>query len=200
MAIVNPTSPTFLQQIAPIVVANGSSNALSTLDLRTSFGAWAIGRIGRRVATALNRSGYISIRRTKNDSIVIPNTFFDMLSSTVAASSNTIASGGAAGTDTVTLTSASSFAIGDTICLHSDDSLANRVEWSRIVSISSNTLTVERAFRISHNAADRVTTQGDVYTYWLPGGDIYEFRAINNSNQDLLFALDIVQYISDTVS
>jgi hypothetical protein len=123
-----------------------------------------------------------------------------MYNQIAVAISNTVASGGASGTATVTLTSATSFAVGDFICLHSDDANANRVEFARIVSISSNTLTVEFNFATSHNAADRVTTMSENYEIVIPGGDIYEIRAVNNSGQDLVFALDAIIDPGDTTA
>lgn len=200
MATVTPTSPTFTAVEAAVVVASGSAGTLRTLDLKTKFGAWLLVRIGRRAATALTRSGYVSVRRSDNDAVVLPNTNRDCVSQTAAAQSNTVASGGSSGSDTVTLTSATGFAVGDTICLHSDDTSANRVEFARVVSISSNTLTVERNFRTSHNANDRVTSLADVFEVWLPGGDIYEIRCINNSGQALVFVVDAIEYASDTVA
>lgn len=200
MAAITPTTPTYSQIFAPAVVATGAAGTRYTLDLTTKRGAFLYGRIGRRVATALTRSGYIAVRPTKNAGLAYPSSRYDLISSTPAAISNTVASGGAAGTGTVTLTSATSFVVGDTVCLHSDDSNGDRVEFARILAISGNVLTVDFDFAVSHDAADRVTTMGDVITQWLPGGDIYEIRAVNGSGQALVFALDAVVDNGDTVT
>ena len=200
MSTITQTSPTFTQVFAPVVITTGNLGTRYTLDLKTKRGAWLLGRIGRRTSTALTRTAYISIRKTDNAGMVFPNTRYDMYCQIAAAISNTVASGGSSGTNTVTLTSATSYAVGDVICLHSDDSNANRVEWARIVSISSNTLTVEYNFATSHNANDRVTTMGECFEMWLPGGDIYEIKAVNNSGYDLLFALDAIVDEGDTVT
>jgi hypothetical protein len=200
MAVVNPTSPTFSTVDTAQVLATGANGTVRTLDLKTAVGAWLYGRIGRRGATALTRAGYYMIRSTQNATIVHPNSNRDMVSSIGTAISNTVASGGASASNTVTLTSATSFAVGDTICLHSDDTSANRVEFSRVVSISSNTLTVEENFVVSHNAADRVTTQGDCFAIWLSGGDSYTIRAVNNSGQSLVFEMYAATYASDTIT
>jgi hypothetical protein len=200
MGTITPTTPTTSQILAPVVITTGNVGTRTTLDLTTKRCAYLLGRIGRRVATALTRPGYIAIRKTRNAGFVFPNTRYDMYNQIAVAISNTVASGGASGTATVTLTSATSFAVGDFICLHSDDANANRVEFARIVSISSNTLTVEFNFATSHNAADRVTTMSENYEIVIPGGDIYEIRAVNNSGQDLVFALDAIIDPGDTTA
>jgi len=200
MATVTRTSPTYTQIEAPVVLATGNYGTLRTLDLKTKYGAWLYVRIGRRAATALTRSGYVTIRRTDNDTLVLPVPSFDVISQTVAAISTTLNGATSIGDTTVVLTSATSFAIGDTICLHSDDTNANRVEFARIVAISSNTLTLERALRVAHNNLDRVTTLADVAMVYLPGGEHYEIRCINNSGQSLLFAIDAVEEVSETIT
>lgn len=198
MATITPTSPTFTQIEAPVVIATGNKGTLRTLDLKSKWGAWVLVRIGRRVGTALTRAAYVSIRKTDNDTIVFPNTLRDCISQIAAAQSNTVSSGGSSGSDTVTLTSATGFAIGDTICLHSDDTNASRVEFARVTNIATNQLTVERNFRTSHNANDRVTSLADVFEVWLPGGDLYELCCINTSGQSVVFAIDAIEYVSDT--
>lgn len=192
MGTITKTTPTYSQIEAPVVIASGSLGTLRTLDLRTKFGAWLYVRMGRRVATALTRAAYVAIRRTDNDTLVLPNQMFDQISQTIAAQSNTLSAGTSIGDGTITLTSATGFAIGDTICIHSDDSNANRVEFARVVSIASNTLTLERNLLVAHNSADRVTSLADVTAIWLPGNERYEVRCINNSGQAVVFAIDAV--------
>lgn len=198
MATITPTALTYTQVFAPVVVATGANGTRYTLDLTTKRGAWVYGRIGRRAATALTRSGLIAIRPTKNSTIPLPATGFDLVSGIVAAISTTLNGAVSISDTTYVLTSAASFAVGDVLCLHSDDTSANRVEFSRVASISSNTITPEFAVSLAHNSADRVTTQGEVHVRWLPGGDVYEIRAINNSGQDLVFALDVAVDNGDT--
>jgi hypothetical protein len=171
-------------------VATGNRGTRTTLDLTTKRGAWLNGFIGRRAATALTRSGMIAIRPTQNSTQPLPGPRFDMVSSIAAAISTTLNGAVSAAATSYVLTSATSFAVGDILCLHSDDSTASRVEFSRVHSISSNTITPEFDVAIAHNNADRVTTQADAFiNFWLPGGDVYEIRPLNNSGQDLVFAL-----------
>jgi hypothetical protein len=192
MALITKTNPTYTQVEAPVVIASGSLGTLRTLNLKTKFGAWLYVRMGRRVATALTRSAYVAIRRTDNDSLVLPNQMFDAISQTAVAQSNTLSANTAVGDGTCVLTSATGFAVGDTICLHSDDTNAQRVEFARIVSIATNTLTLERNMLVAHTSADRVTSVADVQSIWLPGNETYEIRCINNSGQSMVFAIDCV--------
>lgn len=190
MALITKTNPTYTQIEAPVVIASGSLGTLRTLNLKTKFGAWLYVRMGRRVATALTRSAYVAIRRTDNDSLVLPNQMFDAISQTAVAQSNTLSANTAVGDGTCVLTSATGFAIGDTICLHSDDTNAQRVEFARIVNIATNTLTLERNMLVAHTSLDRVTSLADVQSIWLPGNETYEIRCINNSGQSMVFAID----------
>jgi hypothetical protein len=199
MATITPTTPTFTTLLAPQVVTTGNIGTMATpLDLKNKRGAYLYGFIGRRGATALTRPAYIMVRPSNNGNTVVPSAIHDMVSSIATAISNTVASGGASGATTVTLTSATSFAADDYICLHSDDTAGNRVEFARVVLVSTNTLTVDTPFETSHNAADRVTTMADRFRTWIPGGDIYDFRAVNNSGQDCVFALYAVVDNGDT--
>lgn len=200
MALVTRTSPTFAQVEAPIVIASGSLGTLRTLDLKTKDGAWLYVRMGRRVATALTRAAYVAIRRSDNDTIVLPIQTYDVISQTAAAQSNTLSAGTSIGDGSITLTSATGFAIGDTICLHSDDTNANRVEFARVTNIATNTLTLERNLRVAHNSADRVTSLADVRAIYVPGGEHYEIRCINTSGQSIVFAIDQVTEEGDTIT
>lgn len=206
MASVTKTSPTFVQIEAPVVLATATLGTLrnptnvAELDLRTKQGAWVYVRMGRRVGAALTRAAYVSIRRTDNETLVLPIQTYDVVSQIATAQSNTLSAAANLGDGSITLTSATGFAIGDTICLHSDDSNAQRVEFARIVNIATNTLTLERNLRITHNSTDRVTSLADVRQIWIPGGEQYEIRCINNSGQSVLFAVDMVVDNGDTIT
>lgn len=204
-ATTTPTTPTFLSPapIPAVVLASGDTLGVRyTLDLKGKKGALLFVRVGRRLNTALTRSGWVICRRTDNDALVHPFSAYDTetFSSTTAAASSTVSSGGGSGTNTVTLVSATGFAIGDLICLHPDDTAAERVEFARIHAIASNTLTVDRAFRVSHNSADRVTNLATLRTIWVPGGDVWEIYAANNSGQSLLYHVEGYTEDSDTTT
>lgn len=138
MATITPTALTYSTVVAPVVVATGNRGTRTTLDLTTKRGAWLNGFIGRRAATALTRSGMIAIRPTQNSTQPLPGPRFDMVSSIAAAISTTLNGAVSAAATSYVLTSATSFAVGDILCLHSDDSTASRVEFSRVHSISGS--------------------------------------------------------------
>lgn len=191
MNTASPTTPSFLSPapVPAVVLADGAKGTAYSLDLRTKFGAWLYVRIGRRVTTALTRSGYVMIRPSANDAVAHPGTAYDRLSSTAAAgAATTLASGASAGAETISVASATGLAVGDTLCLHSPDSSANRVEWARVMGISGTTITLEEPLKTAHNSADAVSNGADVFDrMWLPGGDKYTIRAVNPSGQALVF-------------
>lgn len=200
MALVTKTVPTFTPIEAPVVIDSGSMSVLRNLNLKTKIGAWLYVRMGRRVVTALNRSAYVAIRRSDDDTLVLPSQSYDVLSQIATAQSNTLAAATIIGDGLITLSSAAGFAIGDTICLHSDDTNANRVEFARIANIATNTLTLERNLRVVHNSADRVTSLADVRQIWIPGGEQYEIRCVNTSGQAIVFAIDAVTDEGETIT
>jgi len=203
MATANPSTPTFSQILLQVLASGTTLGTKFTLDLKTKFGAFVVPMIGRRGATALTRPGYIAIRRTQNDdsSNQIPSTFFDFVSSIATVNSTTVSSGGSSGTNTVVLASGTGFAAEQWVCLHSDDTNCSRVEFVRTIDLTSATIAIDRNFKVSHNASDRVTNGADVSgPIWLPGGDIYEFGAVNNSGQALLFQVLAQTYDSDTIA
>lgn len=201
MALVTKTLPTFTQIEAPVVLANGSVGTLRTLDLKTKQGAWFYVRMGRRVATALTRAAYVQIRRTDNDTLTLPIQTYDIISQTASAASTTLSSAQSIGDGTITLTSSTGFAVGDTVCLHSDDTNANRVEFVRLVeNTTGTTWRLERNLRVAHNSTDRVTNIADVRAIYVPGGDHYEIRCMNNSGQSIVFAIDQVTEEGDTIT
>ncbi len=200
MAVVTKTAPTFSQIEAPVVIASGSVGTNRTLDLKTKIGAWLYIRMGRRLGTALNRAAYVLVRRSDNDTLVLPAQTFDVVSQIATAQSTTVSTASAIGDQTVVLAAIGTFAIGDTICLHSDDTNANRVEFARIINIASTTITVERPFRTAHSIGDRVTNLADVRQVYIPGGDIYEIRCINTSGQSIVFAVDAMIDEGETIT
>lgn len=193
------TASTFTQIEAGTVIAAGSQGTLRTLDLSAKYGAKLRVFIGRRVATALTRFGYVSVRPTANDQILIPETRLDGISSTAVAIATTLNGATSIGASTITLTSATSFAVGDTICI-SDSSAARVPEWARVLSISGAVLTLERNLRVAHNSGDEVITMGDVQSIDLPGGEHYEIRCQNNSGQALVFRVEAVIDNGDTTA
>ena len=198
MALVTKTLPTFTQIEAPVILATGSQGTVRTLDLCEKYGAVILSRMGRRVVTALTRAAFISIRRTHGNTLVSNAQTYDIQSQTAAVVAPTVSSGGASGTNTVTVSSVTGLTVGDTICLHS--AAAERVEFARIFSIAGLVLTVEKNFRVSHNATDIVTNLADDRQMFIPGGDIYEITCHNNSGQSILFEVYATTDNGDTIT
>lgn len=188
MAAITKTTNTFSSIQAATVLTTGSLGTLATLDLKNKDGAYIHCMIGRQATTALTRAGYVAIRKTDNDTLVIPNTQYDVITQLTASINTTLSASASIGDGTITVTSATSFAVGDTLCL--SGASAARTEFCRIASISGTTFTLERNLRVAHDSGDGVRTLSDVFTQWIPGGDIYEIRSINNSGQSLLFQID----------
>lgn len=196
--VFTPTAPTFSTPIANTSYASSATPGTTvTLDLTTKFGAWLHGRIGRNAAAALTRAAYIAIRRQINGTLIHPSNAYDMVSLIAAVNATTVASGGAAGATTMVLASGSGFAAQNICCAQ----LAGaRCEFFQITNLTTATITIDRSggFRTTHNASDVVTNGADVFSIWIPGGDIWEITPVNNSGQTVIMRLDAAVYASDT--
>ena len=201
MATISPNTFTFTTVLAPVSQAT-STTPLTTyvLDLRQKWGAFIIPVIGKTNATALTRSAYFAIRPTFNGNNILPVTaydFYSQLSNNTATT--TVASGGAAGAATVTLTSGTGFAVGNVICLSSGSS---RIEFANVADVTGAVVTIDRStgFITSHNATDNVTNGVDIGRIWIPGGDQYEITPMNNSGQTVILACYAEIYASDNAA
>jgi hypothetical protein len=202
MSLVTPTTPTVVTAPIPAaVLATATLGTRSTLDLRTKWGAWVYPRIGRRAATALTVACRIVIRRTfNNDATLHVSQSLDRVSSTAAVIATTLNGNTSIGATTAVLTSGTSFAAGDIVCL--SDASATEVEFARVSSISTNTLTFDAPLKLAHTSGIAVTNGADVFApVFLAGGATYEFRADNGaSGQSVVFELLAATYDSDTIA
>lgn len=195
-----PTSPTFTSPapIAVQIVSNSSMSTRATLDLKTKRGATLLCRIGRRASTTPTRGGYIAIRNSDNDTLVHPSQRFDVLmqSPTTACAATTLSAQSNAGTNTCTITSATGFAVGDTVCISTS---GGAMEFNRIVAISGTTVTLEFNFRSNAANGATFTNLADTRVVYVPGGDTYEIRAVNYSGLDLVFEVQSIVDEGDQV-
>lgn len=202
MSIVTPTTPTVLSApIVAAVIATATLGTRGTLDLRTKWGAWVYPRIGRRAATALTVASRIVIRRTfNNDATLHVSQSMDRVSSTAAVTATTLNGSTSIAATTAILTSGTGFAAGDIICF--SDASATEVEFARVSSISTNTITLDAALKLAHTSGIVVSNGADVFApMFLPGGATYEFRADNGaSGQSVVFELLAASYDSDTIA
>jgi hypothetical protein len=184
MPLVTKTSPGLSVPIAAQLVATGNIVvAGSLLDLRTVPGAYITTFIGRQSGTPTS-AAYFAIRPTNSNGDVIPITTFDHVGQgpTTACSATTVNQAGGLSTsqNTVTVTAAGSLARGDTICVF--NSGGTNVQWNRISGGSGTSWTVERNWRVANANGDNFTNLADVRKIWIPGGDQYEFRFVNQSS------------------
>ena len=200
MSTVTKTASTFTTVQSIGIVTNGNLGTLQTLDLTTKIGAALLVWIGRRSNTTPSRAGYMSIRNSDNNSLVFPSSVFDVVNQgpTTAAASTTLSAGASSGSGTLSLTSATGFAIGDTICL--SESGGTRLQFGRIANISGTTVTLERNLRATSNSGDTVTNLADARRVYIPGGDVYEIRGVNYSGLDLVFAVEAIVDNGETIT
>lgn len=200
MPYVYKTQPSFSSIEAINILANGSLGTLRTLDLRAKIGATLLVWIGRTASTTPTRSGYVAIRNSDGNNVVFPGQIYDVVGQgpTTAAAATTLSAGASAGAGTISVTSATGFAVGDTLCL----SVAGgaRLQFCRIASISGTTFTLERNLRIASNSGDTVANLSDARRLYIPGGDIYELRSINASGLDLVFAIEAIVDEGETIA
>jgi hypothetical protein len=183
-ALVTKTSPTFSTLISAQLVATGNIVvAGSLLDLRTVPGAFITTFIGRQSGTP-TRAAYFAISPTNNNADVISLGTFDHVGQgpTTACSATTINQSGGLSTsqNTVTVAAAGSLAVGDRICVF--NSTGTAVQWNRISGGSGTSWTVERNWRVANANGDNFTNLADVLKIWIPVGDQYEFRFVNQSS------------------
>ena len=193
-----PTTPTYQTPLAIGIVSNSAMSSRVTLDLKIKRGATLLVRIGRRAATTPTRAGYVAIRNTENDTIVHSSQRFDvaMQGPTTAAASTTLSAGSSAGTNTVSLTSATGFAVGDTVCISTS---GGNMEFNRIVAISGTTFTLEFNLRLAAASGATFSNLAEIRSLYILGGDIYEIRAVNYSGLDLVFEVQAVVDEGDQV-
>lgn len=195
MAVIIPTAPTFSDVEAAIVLATATQGTRRTLDLTTKLGAWLLVRIGRRVLTALTNPGRVIVRATSNDTVIHPSPVLDRVTDTVLAVAPTLTSGTAIGDMTIPVSSITGLSStgGDVLCLHSDDTAGSRVEFVDTDLASGSTVTLRSPLKLAHSSGDRVTNKADVFPpLWLPGGDIYAIRCLNQSGFSLVFEVKAI--------
>lgn len=133
----------------------------SVIDVATKVGpATAIVKMGRTVATALTNEVIFRLEgsaKTSGNDEWVPIYTWTSSSGKTAASSTTLNGATTAGNTTTVLTSGTGFVSGDHVYIRETGTPENS-EWSRVKSISTNTVTWEEAQTRSHttgiNAAD----------------------------------------------
>lgn len=152
-----------LTQQATAVVTLGSAVDVST----KAYGQVFI-KVGRTVATALTNELKFRLEASSqssgNDEWVPIWEGTTVKGKTASISSTVNDASFNAGDTTVTVTSAASMVAGDVIYFRETGTPANS-EWCRIVSISSNTLTLEEATTRNHTNSINVATQAEEISF-----------------------------------
>lgn len=166
--------------IAPTRISFGGAVVVGTLDLRLKLGARIFLKIGRLAATALQSSIAVFIRPVWNNGSADgrhPSTtlLFSQYSASVAPYVNGNA---AAGSRTLVVSSGTSIAAGDVLCISDNGGAAfTRLEFVTVSKISGTTITLVEPLGFDHTAAqqDIVTRLADCFpAQTIPGGSLYE--------------------------
>lgn len=167
--------------VAPQAVAAAAASVRGTLDLRGKFGAYLFCKIGRLTTTVLAAGINVYVRRVLNNGAAGPALhpigaqFQSQLAVTVCP---TVATSAAAGDKTLILSSGTSMAEADVICISdSGGTTFARTEFNIVSKVSSATLTLVNGLEYAHTSgqADIVSRLADVFApMWLSGGSLYE--------------------------
>lgn len=184
MSTVAPNYTDNVSVVAAQAVAAAAASVRGTLDLRAKFGAYLFCKIGRITVTALAAGINVYVRRVLNNGTPGTNLpaihpsgaqFQSQIAVTVAP---TVATTAAAGDKTLVLSSGTSMAEADVICItDSGGTTFARMEFNIISKVATNTLTLVNGMEYAHTSvqADIVSRLADVFApMWLDGGSLYE--------------------------
>jgi hypothetical protein len=149
-----------LTQVATAVVTIGSA-----VDVATKFGAKVFVKMGRTVATALGNEVRFRLEASAKDSgndEWVPVYEWSSASGKTTAVSTTLNGATTAGNTTSVLTSGTGFNAGSA-CYFRETGTPADSEWSRVKSLSSNTITLEEAQTRNHTNSIVVTTLAEMF-------------------------------------
>lgn len=185
MTSITPVWTDAVVVIAPTKLASGGAGvARGTIDLRDKFDAWLFLKLGRLTTTALATAIDVYVRRVLNNGVTGTNLPFTHPSSVYYQSQTavtvcpTVATTAAAGDKTLILSSGTSMAKGDVICISdSGGTTFTRTEFKTVAKVATATLTLTEGLDYAHTSgqADIVSRLADVFTpVLLEGGSLYE--------------------------
>ena len=177
--------------IAGQTLANGSTLAPTLVDLRNAESAVFHVFIGRRNTTAPTAEMRVQIRRTLNDTVVIPGRTFDVTnqSPTTAANQTTTTQAQSVGDTFIIVNSATGFAVGDVICISAAAGGTGTHQWADIIAISGTTFTLAEPLKSAVASADRVANFGTYIPQTVEGGDQIRVRVRNGTGQEMAVAV-----------
>lgn len=177
--------------IAPQTLANGAALAPALVDLRNADSAVVYTMIGRRNATAPTAELRVSIRRTLNDTQVIPTRQFDVTNQapTTAAAQTTTTQAQSIGDNTVTVTSATGIVAGDVVCISAPAGGTAAHQWADVIAVSGGVLTLAEPLKTAVANGDRVANLGTCISQVVEGGDQIRVRVRNGTGQEMAVAV-----------
>ena len=177
--------------IAGQTLANGSTLAPGLVDLRNADSAVFHVFIGRRNTTAPTAEMRVQIRRTLNDTVVIPGRTFDVTNQlpTTAANQTTTSQAQNVGDAQIVVSNAAGFAVGDVICISAAAGGTGMHQWADIIAISGTTFTLADPLKSAVANADRVANFGTYLPQTVEGGDQIRVRVRNGTGQEMAVAV-----------
>lgn len=177
MARITPNWTDNVEIIAPVSVSALGLAVRGTLDLRSKLGARIFCRIGRLQTTALATGIGVYIRPVFNNDGALGShpaylSYYSQYAVTVVP---TINSDAAAGATSIVVSSGTSMAADDTICI--TDATFTRLEFKTVTRVSGTTLYLDSPLNYAHTAAqaDKVSRLSDCFpAVTVPGGSLYE--------------------------
>jgi hypothetical protein len=155
----------------------------SAIDVSTKFGIRVAVMVGRTVATALTNELAFrlegSTASSGNDNWQ-PIYQWTTVKGKTTAISTTLNGATTAGNTTSVLTSGTSFAAGCDVYFRETGTPANS-EWSRMVSLSTNTITLEEAQTRNHTNGIAVTTLAERFGFDIDVSNIARVRLVVDS-------------------
>ena len=180
------TTPVWTDNVSVVsaqVLARGST-VRGTLDLRSKYGAYIFGKVGRGGTTGLTNGCNFIVRRVLNNDTAAAGAIhpegFNFLSQSAGAVSTTVNVDASTGATELKLASIASIAVGDYLCIQDSGGGVTRLEWARVakLTVASGTgVTLDRGLHFAHTAAqaDTVRTKADAFpAFWIDGGSLWE--------------------------
>jgi hypothetical protein len=186
--VITPNWTDAVVVVAPQKIAAAAASVRGTIDLRGKFGARLFCKLGRLTTTVLAASVNVYVRPVLNNDVAggmsgnvagalhpIGPQFQSQIAVTVCP---TVATTAAAGDKTLVLSSGTSMAEADVICISdSGGTTFTRTEFNIVSKVVSATLTLANGLEYAHTSgqADIVSRLADVFgAIPLPGGALWE--------------------------
>ena len=159
----------------------------ATIDATTADSVVVHIWTGRRNNSAPTRELRTMVRRMLNGVLNTQDRRFDVTnpSPTVAASQTTFSAAASVGATSISVVSAGTLAIGDTICLSVAAGGSGNYQWTEIVSITGSTIGLAQPLKLAMASGDIVANLGINTSQVIEGGDQINVRINNRTGQPM---------------